>query len=321
MDEIDRGIGLQKIAPDALAGVRFAGDKQHAQPVAHARHRDHGAVVLQRQFGRAGLGLHLDDILAAMADRDIDRGVLANRHHARADAVAVDADLDIRRAALGAAEIVDPHHHARRLSDNGEARRVDDGELAVAFVPAAGDQRMDRRMNGELVGRRRVMHLAVGDQDRAGDALRRHISQGAVQTGKKLRTIVLARRRRHHHALAHLEILFARELFADRGKRSVFLGAAVLDPHALRAVDDNRRDIGERTARLMHDQRIGEHEDQCREHQRTRPRAARPHRKGEDRQARADADRAPQEEERNLRREVDAGAHLPSRSSNAGACT
>ena len=46
--EIDRGVRLEQVAPGALAGMRLAGDQQHAQLVAHAVDRDHGAVVDRR---------------------------------------------------------------------------------------------------------------------------------------------------------------------------------------------------------------------------------------------------------------------------------
>ena len=36
MDEVDRGVGLEQVAPDAQARIGLAGDDQHAQAVAHA---------------------------------------------------------------------------------------------------------------------------------------------------------------------------------------------------------------------------------------------------------------------------------------------
>ena len=55
MHEIDRGVGLEQVAPGALAGMRLAGDQQHAQLVAHAVDRDHGAIVDLRELaGRSG---------------------------------------------------------------------------------------------------------------------------------------------------------------------------------------------------------------------------------------------------------------------------
>ena len=52
MNEVDRGVGLQQVAPGALARMRFARDEQHAQPVAHAFDHGHGAVVLRARSRR-----------------------------------------------------------------------------------------------------------------------------------------------------------------------------------------------------------------------------------------------------------------------------
>ena len=48
MDEIDAGVGLEKVAPGALAGMRLARHQQDAQLVAHAVDRDDRAVVDRR---------------------------------------------------------------------------------------------------------------------------------------------------------------------------------------------------------------------------------------------------------------------------------
>ena len=60
MDEVDVGVRLQEIAPHALAGMRLAGDKQHAQLVAHAVDVDHGAVAVGRKFPLDWGDLELD---------------------------------------------------------------------------------------------------------------------------------------------------------------------------------------------------------------------------------------------------------------------
>ena len=46
MHQIHRWIGFQQTAPGAFAGMRFTGNQQHAQPVAHAVDLDYRAVVL-----------------------------------------------------------------------------------------------------------------------------------------------------------------------------------------------------------------------------------------------------------------------------------
>ena len=104
-------------------------------------------LFCKRQFGGARRGRQLDDILAFMGDRHLDVGVLAHRHHARAQRLAVDADVDIgagrrrRRRDRPPAAASAPH-----LADNGEARGIDDGQLAVAFAALARDQHLQRRV-------------------------------------------------------------------------------------------------------------------------------------------------------------------------------
>ncbi len=72
MDEIDAGVGLEQVAPGALAGMRLAGDQQHAQLVAHAVDRDHGAVVDGRELVLERRRLDLDDVRPGMRDRHVD---------------------------------------------------------------------------------------------------------------------------------------------------------------------------------------------------------------------------------------------------------
>ena len=50
MHEVDAGIGLQEVSPGPLAGMRLAGNQQHAQLVAHAVDRHHGAIVDGREL-------------------------------------------------------------------------------------------------------------------------------------------------------------------------------------------------------------------------------------------------------------------------------
>ena len=89
--QIDRRIGLQQIAPDAFARMRFAGHQQHPQAIAYAVDDHRRAVVLKRLFRRSGRGFELDDIFATMSHRHGDGGVLADRHVALALILAVDA--------------------------------------------------------------------------------------------------------------------------------------------------------------------------------------------------------------------------------------
>jgi hypothetical protein len=72
MHEIDIGVGLEQVAPSALARMRFAGDEQHAQLVAHAVDRDHGAVVDGGELVLERRRLDLDDVRPSVGNGNID---------------------------------------------------------------------------------------------------------------------------------------------------------------------------------------------------------------------------------------------------------
>ncbi len=95
------------------------------------------------------------------------------------------------------------------MADNGEARRIGDGELAVALIVLAGDQHLQRRLQMHLVRRRGVMHFAVGDRNGAGHAVRRHIGQRVVERGEEFGAVVLAAIVGADDGLAHFEGLVA----------------------------------------------------------------------------------------------------------------
>ena len=64
MDEVDRGVGFQQVAPGALAGMRLAGDQQHAQILADAVDQRDGAVVGVGQLAVGAVDRQLDDVAA-----------------------------------------------------------------------------------------------------------------------------------------------------------------------------------------------------------------------------------------------------------------
>ena len=70
MHEVDRGIGFQHVAPGALAGMRLAGDEQHAQILAHALDRQHDAIVDGGELAGRRLRFDLDDVRPGMIDGD-----------------------------------------------------------------------------------------------------------------------------------------------------------------------------------------------------------------------------------------------------------
>ena len=70
--QVDGGVGLQQVSPRALAGVRLAGDEQHAQVLAHALGGDDRAVVGRRQLARRRVELDFEDVLPGVRERHLD---------------------------------------------------------------------------------------------------------------------------------------------------------------------------------------------------------------------------------------------------------
>src|SRR5689334_19811631 len=75
MDEVDRWVRLQDVAPGALARVGLTAHQQHLEPVAYAVHHEGRAVVLERELLWTRLDLDLDHIGPAVIDRNADRRV------------------------------------------------------------------------------------------------------------------------------------------------------------------------------------------------------------------------------------------------------
>ena len=92
------------------------------------------------------------------------------------------------------------------LADDGEARGVDDGELAVALAALARDQRLQRRVHGKLVGGGASCTSPSVIRMAPAIALGRHIGQRAVQRGESLGAVVLAGRGGGDAGFAHLEV-------------------------------------------------------------------------------------------------------------------
>ena len=150
------------------------------------RHRHDGAVVLQRQFGRAGLRLQLDDVLAAMRDRHMDRRVLADRHGLR---------CPHRVPSMRTATSAVPPARRRNRRPAGRCRAfwpTMAKRAALTMVSLRSRSSLRARRSAHAAARawraclrRRVMHFAVGDQDRAGDALRRHIGERGIERRRR----------------------------------------------------------------------------------------------------------------------------------------
>ena len=205
-------------------------------------------------------------------------------------------------------------------------RGADDMQPAVAFALAADDQRMNRCIEAER-GRifRHVMHLAVGDEDGAGDAFARHVGERPFERREKRRAFLVARIARNGYD-ARFDAVGARETFLKHRKRGVRFARAVANVLALAAVDHDGGDVGHRFAVFLPDGRVQhrQHEDgECGGAQRCAARAA-PCRIEEHRNARQCQQHNCQQ--RYDRVEDDVPGHprvsyCPRRSRRAGTCT
>ncbi len=187
MDKVDVGVRLQEIAPHALAGMRFAGDEQHAQLVAHAVDVDHGAVAVGRKFPLDWGDLELDHVDAGVFDRRLHLDPLAGLGAHRGDRLAVAAYSEAdRRARTGAVD--DARDDRLVLADDAIARRLDQLDPPLALALMAGDQGVQRRIEPKRGGGAgNVVDVAVGDHDRAADPLERRVGERVAQGGEQAR--------------------------------------------------------------------------------------------------------------------------------------
>ena len=179
VDEVDRGVRLQQVAPGALAGMRLAGDQQHAQVLADALDGDDGAVVDRRQLAGERLRLELDDVGPAMGDVDDELAGHAGQHLLRRQRLAVDVDRHgDRRVVAGDAVVDDAELDHLALVDDAEARRAVDDDAPVGLAGVAGEENVQRRVRRQArLARRDVVDLAVGEHDDGADAVGRHVGK------------------------------------------------------------------------------------------------------------------------------------------------
>ena len=263
MDEIDVGVGLQEIAPHALAGMRLAGDQQHAQLVAHAVDGDDGLVVDRGQLARQRRHFELEDVLAGVVDRDRDVEPLADAGVVARERLAVALDRDRRRLAVVVA-VEHAHADGLALADDAEARRLDQFEPPVALALVAGDERVQRRVEAERVDLGGdVVDDAVGDEDGAADALGRHVGERVAQRANSS-VPLLSASSRGLSMKCGLDIAHRGELLDDRGARGLGLRGALADAVGAGAVDDDGDDVLQRPPVLALQRGIGEREQQQR---------------------------------------------------------
>jgi len=117
------------------------------------------------------------------------------------------------------------------------------------------------------------VHAAVGDQDGAGDAVRRNIGERGGKRRKQLGPVGFAIRRaglRH----THFEAGNPFKPLNEGGTRGFGLLCAVAETLARALVDDDRGDRGDRVAVFARERRIGERQHHQRQRQRAQRRAA-----------------------------------------------
>ena len=259
-----------------------------------------------------------------MRHRHLDVGVLADRHAAAAKRLAVNADVQLGAGFAAAAQIVHPQAHGGPLPDNGEAGGVQHRQLAVAFLAPARHQHLQRGFQTHGLGRRRIMHLAVGDQHRARHAPRRHIGQRRIQCRKGLGAVVLAGGGGGDAGFTDDQVRLLRQQPPDRGARGFGLLGALAQAHALGAIRDDHRHVGQRGVLLPHQQRPGECKQQHRKGQPAGPGAPRAHIEGINR------DKRRRDRQHHQQFDGDHGCKsqpghrrfsVPSRFSRSGACT
>ena len=116
MHQVDRRIGLQEVAPDALARMRLARHQQHAEPLADAIDLDDAPVVDLGQFAAAGLDRKLDDVGPGMVDVERHLDLAPDRRVDEPLVLAVAIDGEPRRLA-GSALVDDLDAQLGLLSD------------------------------------------------------------------------------------------------------------------------------------------------------------------------------------------------------------
>ncbi len=152
------------------------------------------------------------------------------------------------------------------------------------------------------------MDAAVGDEDRAGNTVGRHIGERRIECAEQPRAVSLAiRLARLDHP--RLNAGNALEPLGDRGTRSLGLEGAVAEVLARAFVDHHDSDRGQGIAVLTRQRRISE--SQHHQRQRCDPdkdaAAARKHQQG--RHDGCDHGGGPDECDRNERREADTEYH------------
>ena len=187
MDKVNAGIGLQEVAPSALARMRLAGHQQHAQIFAYRVHRGDRAVVALAGLIWQHIGRQFDYVCSRAAERHFERGLCANLRGLLRHLFAIDKNADSRLGACRSwAVIGDKKLHLRWFACEAEAGRLGEADRPVELLVAARDQRVHRRVKakrGNILWH--IVHLAVCDQNGASNAVWRHVAENVGKRGKQ----------------------------------------------------------------------------------------------------------------------------------------
>ena len=257
-------------------GMRLARDEQHAQLVAHAVDVDDGAVAIGRSVRRHRRDLEFDDIDAGVLDRRLH----VDRSPTSASIVSIvspsrrTVELD-RLAVIGAVE--DARGDRLVLADDAVARRLDQLDPALALALVAGDQGVQRRVEAER-GRGSagmswtspsvIMNAPPTRSGGASASASRSAANSRVPSVSDSSREVSTTRRSTSPSALRRASTSSRALSVWPARSPISL--------ALRAVDDDRDDILERAAVLLHEPGIAQAQKREAEGERSQPGAARP---------------------------------------------
>ena len=205
MDEVDRRVGFEDVAPDPLA--RHAARPRPAAPCSRSRTPLTTTTArLLTRVSSCGPGSTSSSItLGPPWSIGTDSGTscptgtvscCARPPSLRQLTWASSGVAGLLGRGLG--QVLDPDGELQPLADEAEARRLLDDEAAVLLARLARQQHVQRRRHRPTqrldVAGRHVVDLAVGDHDDPGEALARHVGHRPVERGEELGAVVAGRR-------------------------------------------------------------------------------------------------------------------------------
>ena len=275
VDEVDRGVGLEQVAPGALAGVRLAGDQQDPQVFADAFDFGYRAVVGEGQFAGERLGLELEDVRAGVRNVDDEFARLARGDHLGGQRVAVAGYGDADAAGIGDAIVEHAEMDRLVLSDDAEARRAVDDDAPVDLVVVAGEKHVEGRTAGQrLLAGRNIVNLPIGQHDHRADAVGRHVGKRRGERPEQGRAV--DGRTAAGLDGADLQPLERRQALDQGGARGFGRLVAAVEALAGALVDDDADHGRQRLAVLAERNRVEERKEQHERGDRPHDRAAHP---------------------------------------------